>query len=1286
MDSKNVKKFEKFEDFTNLYELSKTLRFELKPIGNTQKMLEDEKVFEKDETIHNKYIKTKPFFDKLHREFVDEALADISLSGLDEYLKLLKEWKVDKKNKEKQKTLEKNQEKLREEIVGFFNTKAKSWAENKYSDLGLKNKDTEILFEEGVFKLLKHKYGKEKEAEILDEASGEMISIFHSWKGFVGYFDKFHATRKNFYKADGTTTALATRIIDQNLKRFCDNLDVYESVKNKIVFSELEKELSAKLDNVFNLNYYNICVLQAGIDRYNEILGGKTEENGEKKKGMNELINKYRQDNKGEKVQFFKPLDKQILSEKEKFIPEIKDDRELLLSLKDFYQTSEEKINILKNLFGRFVSRNDDFSLNEIYLSKEAFNTISHKWTSETEVFEKALYEEMKADKSAGLKYEKEDNSYRFPNFIALSYIKNSLAKLKNEKFWKEKYYKAEEDQKGFLAVESPNFEQFLKIFEFEFNSLFKGYFIDQKTGEEIEIGYNIFNGAFKKLVESKDFSKNKENTAIIKDFADSVLTIYQMAKYFAAEKKRAWDDSYELDNLFYKDPVNGYLEFYKDAYSQIVQKYNLLRNYLTKKPFSDEKWKLNFENPTLADGWDKNKESDNSAVILKKEGKYYFGLMRSGYNNIFSDKFKQDFLNNIEGGKYEKIVYKYFPDQAKMFPKVCFSEKGRNSFNPPKEIIDVYERDEFKKGDSFSIKSMHLLIDFYKDCLNKYEGWKCYSFKNLKPTKEYKNNIGEFFRDVAVDGYKISTVDISDSYISERNQKGELYLFEIKNKDFGEKAVGKKNLHTIYFENIFSSENRENGYCFKLNGQAEIFYRPKSIEIEKEKRNFSREIIKNKRYTEDKIFFHCPIALNRGKDDEYQFNQKVNNFIASSKDIKIIGVDRGEKHLAYYSVVDQSGKKIESGSLNIIDNGKNKVDYAEKLESKAIGREQARRDWQDVEGIKNLKKGYVSQVVRKLADLAIKHTAIVVFEDLNMRFKQIRGGIEKSAYQQLEKGLIDKLSFLVNKEEKNPEKAGNLLKAYQLAAPFTAFKDMGKQTGIIFYTEARYTSKIDPVTGWRPSLYLKYTNASSAKKDILKFNKIEFNKEKKRFEFAYDIKKFNDKKEYPKKTEWTVCSCVERFFWSKSLNQNKGGYNYFKDLTENFENLFSDSKVDYKDADILAQVENMDEKGNERFFKDFIFLFKLICQIRNTDEKAVDADKKDFILSPVEPFFDSRKAAAGQPNNGDENGAYNIARKGIVVINKIKEIYRKSGSCEKMNWGDLYVSDKDWDDFVQKT
>jgi CRISPR-associated protein Cpf1 len=338
---------------------------------------------------------------------------------------------------------------------------------------------------------------------------------------------------------------------------------------------------------------------------------------------------------------------------------------------------------------------------------------------------------------------------------------------------------------------------------------------------------------------------------------------------------------------------------------------------------------------------------------------------------------------------------------------------------------------------------------------------------------------------------------------------------------------------------------------------------------------------------------------------------------------------------------------------------------------------------------------GYISQVVHKLADLIIKHNAIIVFEDLNMRFKQIRGGIEKSIYQQLEKALIDKLNFLVNKKEINPEKAGHLLKAYQLTAPFTTFQEMGKQTGIIFYTTASYTSKIDPATGWRPNLYLRKGNAELNKKNILTFSKIEFANN--RFEFTYDLKKFIQDKDakFPEKTEWTVCSSVERFRWNRNLNNNKGGYEHYKDLTDEFKKLFQYFNFDIS-VDILAQVENLETKGNEKFFDNFIFFFQLVCQIRNTQQEK-EGNENDFILSPVEPFFDSRKTENFEkefgvlPKNGDENGSYNIARKGILILQKIKNWEKENQKLEKLGkkikkFPELFVSNSEWDNFVRKS
>src|SRR5690606_10248671 len=114
-----------------------------------------------------------------------------------------------------------------------------------------------------------------------------------------------------------------------------------------------------------------------------------------------------------------------------------------------------------------------------------------------------------------------------------------------------------------------------------------------------------------------------------------------------------------------------------------------------------------------------------------------------------------------------------------------------------------------------------------------------------------------------------------------------------------------------------------------------------------------------------------------------------------------------------------------------------------------------------------------------------------------------------------------------------------------------------------------------------------------------------------------------------------------------------------------------------YQD-NIKDQIGNLESDGNEKFYRDFIFYFGLICQIRNTQQDK-DGNENDFILSPLEPFFDSRKSSEfgkNLPHNGDDNGAYNIARKGIVLLKKIKENSENP---------DLYISNTQWDDFVQK-
>lgn len=1293
-----------FSQFTNKYSLSKTLRFELKPVGKTLEMLRENNVFKKDEIIQKKYEQTKPFIDRMHREFVLEALNSVRLSGLHEYQKALQGLQKNKKDKKVQKELQKNEKALREQIVILFNAQAKRWHE-KYS--GTKKNTTEILKEKDVFTaILKKKYGEEKDSFVLDErggfvldSQGEKVSIFDDWKNFVGYFDKFFKTRENFYKADGTETAIATRAINQNLKRFCDNMEIFNKLKDKIDFSEVEKDFSFEPTIVFSLDFYNECLLQSGIDKYNEFIGGKTLENGEKLQGVNELINQYRQDHKNEKIPFLKKLDKQILSGKDKvLIDEIEDDNELYVKLKRFYEVSGQKVNILKRLFADFDKNNEQYDLDKIYISKEAFNTITRRWTFEGKMFEKELYEvisqkEVKAIYEA-LRRDKNDSAikkqkdgYKFPLFIRLSHIKQALDtieeggvyagkgnKEKSEKyFWKDFYV-----EKITTLGNKTIWEQFLAVYLFEFNHLFEREVIVQektidgkKKQKNLKVGLDVFSKELKNKLDNFE----KENTkAAIKNYADEILHIYKLAKYFAVEKKREWLDHYEFDPLFYNHAEYGYEIFYKEAYEEIVQVYNKLRNYLTKKPFNQEKWKLNFENAKLGGGWSKNKEQTFGCTILRKDKKFYLCVMKK--RNVFSE-------NNIVRSEYgfEKMLYQQL--KTNVVTGTCYSKVFGTSYKQDKDFLSESEKVERIN----KVLEEYHYVDLYPVLQN---------IKSLKISKVF-----DLFN-IIEQCYTVHFNEIvSESYIGDSLNKGDIYLFEICNKDWNDSAKGVKNLHTLYFENLFSAENAKLDFNLKLDGGAEIFYRPKTkelkkkkivtkkrrITLEKEIKGEKVEIFHKKRYIKDKIFLHVSIFLNRTNKNvqSKKFNVEVSTFLSDRTDINIIGIDRGEKHLAYYSVINQNGEfLLPSESLNEV----NGINYAEKLEERAKNREQARKNWNEVEKINDLKKGYISQVVRKIADLAIKYNAIIILEDLNMRFKQVRGGIEKSVYQQLEKALIEKLNFLVNKGEVNPKKAGHLLKAYQLTAPFTSFKDMGKQTGIIFYTQADYTSKIDPLTGWHPNLYLKYSNANKTKKELLeKFDNIIFNKEKKRFEFTYGLTKFYpNAEEQPKKTQWTVCSCVERIHWNRKLNQNMGGYDYYENLTDNFATLFNGVGISME-QDILEQIQQLESKGNENFFREFVFLFNLVCQIRNTDQNK-KGDKNDFILSPVEPFFDSRRAkqfGENLPQNGDENGSYNIARKGIMILEKISAYKKKNNNCEGISWGDLYISNKEWDNFVQK-
>ena len=498
--------------------------------------------------------------------------------------------------------------------------------------------------------------------------------------------------------------------------------------------------------------------------------------------------------------------------------------------------------------------------------------------------------------------------------------------------------------------------------------------------------------------------------------------------------------------------------------------------------------------------------------------------------------------------------------------------------------------------------------------------------------------------------------------------------------------------MHTIYWKMLFDEKNLSN-VVYKLNGEAEVFYRKSSLDgsipthpagkpikmknpenIGKES-VFKYDLIKDRRYTVDKFQFHVPITMNFQAEGTGNINMDVREYIRDGGIKHIIGIDRGERNLLYVSVINLEGEIIEQYSLNeIVNEYKGKaypVDYSKILEERSEQRSEARQSWQTIETIKELKEGYISQVIHKIAGLIVKYDAIVVLEDLNLGFKRGRQKVESQVYQKFEKMLIDKLNYLVDKHI-DVDQNGGALKAYQLTNKFESFKTLGKQSGFLFYIPAWNTSNIDPITGFVNMFETKYENVDKAKQFFKKFSKIQFNPNGGYYEFSFDYNDFTTKAEGTR-TKWTLCSYGSRIETKRSPDNNNQFISKEIALSDEFKKLFNEYSVN--ESDIQRSIDGISDKI---FFERFLHLFRLMVQMRN----SVTGTDVDYILSPIAGpngvFFDSRYADKALPQDADANGAFNIARKGLWVIDRIQ-------NAEDLANVKLAISNKEWLLFAQR-
>lgn len=203
-----------FDDFIRLYPLVKTLRFELRPVGKTAENIRKSGLLEQDQHRANSYVKVKRLLDECHKAFIEDRLRTVTLlAKRNDTITLIDYLEAYRSKNSNDATNKKNFEDiiiaLRKQISECFKC---SYFDSLFSrflfDPNSKKNEDAILV-----KFI----NQASPAQLVGLDKKEALSLVREFKGFTTYFSEYHENRKNMYSADEKSTAIAYRLINENL-------------------------------------------------------------------------------------------------------------------------------------------------------------------------------------------------------------------------------------------------------------------------------------------------------------------------------------------------------------------------------------------------------------------------------------------------------------------------------------------------------------------------------------------------------------------------------------------------------------------------------------------------------------------------------------------------------------------------------------------------------------------------------------------------------------------------------------------------------------------------------------------------------------------------------------------------------------------------------------------------------------------------------------------------------------------------------------------------------------
>ncbi len=1303
------------KQFTEIYPVDRTLRFELKPELLEGQTIDDfwsnyldenkkDSFYNKDKKRNDDYPVVKLILDQFHKNFISLSLSSFlpeSAPKCPTWDDLFDAYCKDRKSKD----FANLQDKMRESISNHF--KNHEWWQyiSSYSKLigsllkQLVENDDDFV--ESI---------QERDTSLTRE---KMLGALETFNRFSVYFGNYADNRSNMYKKEAQGTSIANRIVNENLPKFFDNISVYRKLKAtcptelESIQDNLKDTLNGvSLDEIFTPRYFNKCLTQDGIEKYNWILGGNPNEDV---LGINSVGNEYLQHHPESKLKLkdlmMAQLYKQILSDRVQpsFLPQqYKSEEELMDSVFSFLSAVEKQglLESVKRIMETLYDNDTDLS--KVYVQGSNLTKLSHLLYGDWNLLGEKLREKLVTSNTKKAQQERDKEIEKWLDNKCFSLLQ--IKEIEDELLEQTQHPLSTEELFTTLNIWKKENE----------TSLWQKVSLIERCKTAYIVQFATLRKSFK---DGKSISTD-ESKQILKEVLDKYMELYHIVELLRLGNKSAY---LEKDS-FYVDYERLFESSDEDtlSLSYIIPLYNKVRSFLTRKLSNEGKMLLKFDSPTRANGW-------QDCSIVLKDNKFFLLL--------YTEKLNGEELQKLYSGTSAKIVsYQQQKTDFKNAPRIFINSKGTNrapavsEYKLPIEMVE----EMYKERKTLSSKSEkeafnkkypdydERLIDYYKIGLLRHKDFEPFrnSFQsNWKVSSEYKS-VQEFFEHTQEMCYMLTFETINFEYLYQLQTYKKLFLFEIHNKDFNEEAKGNPNMHTLYWNELFTERNLKN-VIFKLSSQGiQFFYRAalrdktkylhkkgsilvnktlsdgtpisdemykhfvahfngKGIDLTDEEvrllpqvrtNRAKLDIIKDKRYYEHKFYMHVPITINfkAPKITQQQFNERTLELLRQNKkQLNIIGIDRGERNLIYVSVINQRGENIiPPKHFNLIETKTyeevtRKYNYLEKLKQTEQNRDEARKNWTTIEKIKDLKSGYLSQVVPEIAKMVVKYNAIVVLEDLNFGFKRGRFNVERQVYQNFEKMLIQKLNYLAFKKDAPSPDYGNVWNGLQLTAPFTSFKDLGKQSGWLFYVPAGYTSKIDPATGF-VNLFNMNKPAIDYKTFFGSFTEICYKDDMFYFTFDYSNEKFNTvRTDYT--NVWTLSTHGERIVREKDeLREIQ--------LTQKFKKFFSDDGVNIPLSEVSVERIKLLEEVK---LKELYGLFKLLLKMRNTN------GQEDYIISPVageNPFKTGSNNYMGL-TDADANGAYNIALKGLYWVHNgfpVEDKYLK------------YIKDTDWFEFIQ--